>query len=68
MGAAKFHEAEVEEFVQDPETVHEPPPVEVMYPAALFTLTFATTETVDAFVRRIPVPPLTVIPPPTVRL
>jgi hypothetical protein len=68
MGAAKFHEAEVVEFVQDPETVHEPPPVEVMYPAGLFTLTSAATETVDAFVWRIPVAPLTVIPPPTVRL
>jgi hypothetical protein len=68
MGAAKFQEAEVVEFVQDPETVHEPPPVEVMYPAGLFTLTSAATETVDAFVWRIPVAPLTVTPPPTVRL
>lgn len=68
IGAAKFHEADVEELVQDPETVHEPPPAEVMYPAALFTVTLAAAETVDAFVRRIPVPPLTVIPPPTVRL
>ena len=67
MGAAKFHEAEVVEFVQDPETVHEPP-LEVTYPAELFTLTSAATKTVDAFVRRIPDPPLTVIPPPTVRL
>jgi hypothetical protein len=68
IGAMKFHEADVEELVQDPETVHEPPPAEVMYPAALFTVTLAAVETVDAFVRRIPVPPPTVIPPPTVRL
>jgi len=68
IGAVKVHDAEVVEFVQDPETVHEPPPAEVMYPAGFVTLTFATTETVDAFVRRMPVAPLTVIPPPTVRL
>jgi hypothetical protein len=68
IGAAKVHDADVVEFVQDPETVHEPPPAELMYPAGFVTLTFAATETVDPFVRRIPVAPLTVIPPPTMRL
>ena len=29
MGAAKLHEADVEELVHDPETVQEPPPVDV---------------------------------------
>jgi len=30
IGAAKFHDADVDAFVQDPETVHEPAPPEVM--------------------------------------
>jgi hypothetical protein len=62
--ARKLHDADVEAFVQDPEAVHTPGPVDVMYPAGLLTLTFPMTETVEAFVRRMPVAPLTVSPPP----
>jgi len=67
IGAAKLHDPDVEEFVQEPEAVQEPPAVDVMYPAALLTFTLPAMETVDAFARRIPVAPLTVRPPPIVR-
>lgn len=67
IGAAKLHEADVDEFVQEPEAVQEPPAADTTNPAALFTATFPATDTVEAFVRRIPVAPLTVNPPPIVR-
>src|SRR2546430_2982148 len=66
IGAAKLHDAEVDELVHVPESVQVPAPVAVMYPEALFTLTFPATETVEAFVRRMPAAPLTVSPPPIV--
>jgi len=62
--AEKLHEADVDAFVHEPETVHEPRPAEVTYPAALLMFAFPTTETVEAFVRRMPAAPLTVSPPP----
>jgi hypothetical protein len=64
MEPAKLHVADVDAFVQEPETVHEPSPAEVTYPAALLMFTFPTTKTEDAFDRRIPAAPLTVRPPP----
>src|SRR3989441_2720539 len=32
IGAAKLHDPDVEEFVQEPEAVQEPPAVDMMYP------------------------------------
>ena len=61
MGAAKFHEAEVEAFVQLPSvTLHVPPDPEVMNAAAVLILTSPVVATADVPVKR---EPATVTPP-----
>ncbi len=65
IAAAKDQEADVEAFVQAPLTVQVPPAF-VMYAPALLMDTFPVTATVEPFVFRMPVAPLTVRPPEVV--
>src|SRR2546428_11036430 len=48
MAAAKLQEADVDVFVQDPETVQEPPARDTMKPEGLPTATSPLTDTFDA--------------------
>jgi hypothetical protein len=66
IGAAKDQEPEVETFVHEPVTVHEPVAREVTKAPALLTATLPVIATVEPFVRRIAPGPLKVRPFPSV--